>query len=262
MTDIYILVDGTDALPGGEFSASPAIAPGIAALQEAIRQQNGQGFSHADLQPSLEEPLQPHVVAGADAMIAAQAGAAWSHPWVIPLTLNIPEQLRFTGEKLYQRCRDVTGLRQWVSQQWHYTVGAGEFWLPIVLTAKGALYGEVIGLDSSATASPYTQPLHLPDRYRQPVYQLGQRLLRSLSAPSAVYLLQFGFQDEQVCFDRLYPFPALPAIASLGVQSPDLFTCHWRCLTHQPILDLTIPGTVAHRVYQPVSPVSKHPQAN
>jgi hypothetical protein len=93
---------------------------------------------------------------------------------------------------------------------------------------------------STSTPPPYCQPIHLPDRQRQPLYQLAYRLLRSLAAPPAVYLMQFGLQEDGIQFDRLLPFPAEPAIASLGVQTPDLFTCHWRCLVGKPIHDLVI----------------------
>lgn len=157
-----------------------------------------------------------------------------------PLTLNLPD-LTFPGQAIYQACRDVDGLRDRARP--HAAVGAGSFWLPIVLTAKGALYAEAIA--PSAT-SGYHQPLHLTDRQRQPLYHLAQQLLQSLSAPPAVYLLQFGFQADQGCFDRLIPFPDTPSIASLDVQTPNLYECHWRCLTGQPIKDLQIDGAIGY----------------
>jgi len=96
----------------------------------------------------------------------------------------------------------------------------------------------VIGQDSNGS---YYQPVHLSDRHRQPLYRLGFQLLDVLSAPPAVYLLQFAWAEEyKVCFDRLIPFPDKPAIASVGVQTPDLFECHWLCITGQPIHDLVI----------------------
>jgi hypothetical protein len=156
---------------------------------------------------------------------------------------------------VYQTCRDVVGLRHWVAQRCNVATGAGDLWLPIVLTAKGALYAEVIAADlSPVNTAPeqrvYCQPLHLPDRWRQPLYALGQRLLSSLVAPPAVYMLQFSFQNSHLVFDRLLPFPNKPAIASLGIQTPDLFECHWRCLTQQPLLDVTIDPKVTYRVYE------------
>jgi hypothetical protein len=47
-------------------------------------------------------------------------------------------------------------------------------------------------------------------------------------------------QAGDVVFDRLLPFPGEPALASLGVQQPDLFAAHWQCLRGQPLLDLQI----------------------
>jgi hypothetical protein len=163
-----------------------------------------------------------------------------------PLTLALPKWLAFPAQPVYQACQNVEGMRQQVSQ-WHYKTGDGNGWLPIVLTGKGALYAEAIGVQGKPTtieadlnAYQYFQPVHLVDVQRQSLYGLAQRLLRSLIAPPSVYLLQFGFYGETLQFDRLIPFPAAPAIASIKLQEPDLFACHWRCLTHQPILDLTI----------------------
>ena len=162
-----------------------------------------------------------------------------------PLTLALPETLPFAAQALYAACRDTEALRLRL-ESWHYAIGAGAFWLPIVLTAKGPLYAEVIGakVDKALTtqlSEPfYEQPIHLSDVQRQPLYALGQRLLQALTAPPAVYLMQFGWQQDAPCFDRLLPFPAAPAIASLNVQTPDLFACHWYCLTGKPLLDLAI----------------------
>lgn len=162
-----------------------------------------------------------------------------------PLTLDLPETFSFAAQALYTKCRNTDALRQQLGR-WQYATGVGNFWLPIVLTAKGALYAEVIGvkvntaLTMQSPEPSYEQPIHLSDVQRQPLYALGQRLMRSLNAPPAVYLMQFGWQDDAICFDRLLPFPAAPAIASLNAQAPDLFACHWSCLTGKPITDLAI----------------------
>ncbi|MGF1512336.1 MAG: hypothetical protein ACFB5Z_01380 [Elainellaceae cyanobacterium] len=157
-----------------------------------------------------------------------------------PLTLAAVSTPNFPQHALYKTCGDIEGLRARVSAQ-GYATGAGNLWLPIVLTAKGPLYGEAIGqLDSGN----FQQPVHLSDAQRQPLYRLGRWLLNDLGVPPAVYLLQMSCHESPkehgVVFDRLWPFPAAPALASLGRQSPDLFTCHWRCLTHQPIRDLQV----------------------
>ncbi len=151
------------------------------------------------------------------------------------LTLNIPQPL----SPLFQACSDVSQLRKTVQENWgeNVNVGEGEFYLPVVLTAKGALYGEVIGTN---LAGMYEQPISLPDANRQPLYAFAHSLLDFLSAAPAVYMVQFGWENEQLVFDRLYPFPNESAIASLNIQEPNLFECHWCCLTHQPIFDLII----------------------
>lgn len=221
MTHVLIVVDA--------FSAEAAQR--AAALKNAISIAYGSALKTTDIE----------VVSAAD--LSADDRMAGDRI-LCPLTLDLPETLLFPARALYATCHDVFGLRKQL-EAWHYVTGAGAFWLPIALTAKGALYSEVIGIKNAApafTASApfYTQPVHLSDRQRQPLYALGQRLLRSLNAPPAVYLIQFGWQDGAVCFDRLFPFPAAPAIASLNVQTPDLFACHWSCLTGKPLLDLTI----------------------
>jgi hypothetical protein len=163
-----------------------------------------------------------------------------------PLTLNLPATLQFSAQPVYNTCRDVARLRHQVEQQWGQLTGDGNFWLPIVLTAKGPLYAEVIGLkdgrDVGNNVPSYYQPLHLSDALRQQLYQLGWQLLELLTAPPGTYLVQFGFQGQKIYFDRLWPFPGEPAIASFGVQSPDLFSCHWHCLTGLPLFELSIVG--------------------
>lgn len=168
-----------------------------------------------------------------------------------PLTLCLPDNLVLPLQKIINVCRDVPGLRQQFAQQIEVAIGDGCFWLPVVLTAKGPLYGEVIALAEEFYEKKlpqnlllcditYYQPFHLSDALRQPLYHMAYNLLQSLSAPPATYLVQFGLQKSEICFDRLWPFPTAPALASVGVQQPDLFTCHWYCLTAKPILDLTI----------------------
>ncbi len=154
-----------------------------------------------------------------------------------PLTLNLPDNLQFPGSGVYQACRDVTKLRDRI-QKLGYATGDGNFWLPIVLTAKGPLYAEVIGLKENN----YYQPIHVGDEVRQVLYQMGWKVLRSLNALPATYLMQFGFEGKDIYFDRLLPFPGEAAIASIGIQSPDLFACHWHCLMGLPLFELCIVG--------------------
>ncbi|MCC3407933.1 MAG: hypothetical protein JGK17_20540 [Microcoleus sp. PH2017_10_PVI_O_A] len=162
---------------------------------------------------------------------------------VCPLTLDVPSNLVFPGQNLFRFCANVLAARDRVAQELQVPVGDGNFWLPVVLTAKGPLYAEAIAGESDKLSGEltYSQPLHLSDVWRQQLYELACRLLVDLlNAPPATYLMQFGFVGDRIFFDRLLPFPAAPAIASVGVQVPDLFVCHWHCLTNQPIYDLEI----------------------
>lgn len=161
---------------------------------------------------------------------------------VCPLTLDVPSNLAFPGEDVFRFCAKVSAARDRVQEQLQVPTGDGNFWLPVVWTAKGPLYAEAIGAlaHNPSGELSYFQPLHLSDVWRQQLYDLAYRLLELVNAPPATYLIQFGFAGERICFDRLWPFPAAPAIASVGVQVPDLFLCHWFCLTGAPIYDLQI----------------------
>lgn len=162
---------------------------------------------------------------------------------VCPMTLDVPSDLVFPGQDVFKFCRNISAARDRVAEELLFPVGEGSFWLPVVLTAKGPLYAEAIAAESDKLSGElsYRQPLHLSDVWRQQLYQLAYRLLVDiLNAPPATYLMQFGFVGERILFDRLWPFPAAPAIASVGVQVPDLFICHWNCLTNQPIYDIQI----------------------
>jgi hypothetical protein len=164
-----------------------------------------------------------------------------------PLTIELPDSFDFPAKNIFSACRNVGKTRQLVEQVLGYKTsvgdfGMGHFWLPIVLTNKGPLYAEVIG--EGAIPNSYEQPIDLPQSIRQSLYSLGCNLLDSISATPSVYLLQFGIRGQDIIFDRLWPFPAAPALASLKWQDPDLFTCHWYCLTNQPILELTTVPTV------------------
>jgi hypothetical protein len=166
---------------------------------------------------------------------------------VCPLTLDVPENLVFPGQDVFRFCANVSAARDRVQEQLQVATGDGNFWLPVVWTARGPLYAEAIGAkaDKESGELSYFQPVHLSDVWRQQLYDLAYRLLDLVNAPPATYLMQFGFVGEKICFDRLWPFPAKPAIASLGVQVPDLFVCHWCCLTGTPIYDLQISSAVA-----------------
>ena len=133
-------------------------------------------------------------------------------------------------------CQDIDQLRHVAATTIGVKVGdGGSLWLPVIWTARGPFYGEAIGL---IEPDRYQQPIHLNDIDRQPLYQFGYQLLTQLVAPPATYLIQFSKTKAEIVFDRLFPFPAVPALASVGVQHPDLFECHWRCIMQQSILDV------------------------
>jgi hypothetical protein len=260
MPKVLLLVEPEISSDGQTIGLSPATRCMVAALEQAIFQVSpDQKLAQApfsewttqtivlspEKQPQLEAPS--HIAGSVEiAQLDWIAQTNQVSQRLCPLTLAVPETLNFPDQEIYKVCRHVQQLQQFVLQQFNIPTGHGELWLPIVLTAKGSLYAEAIahhGRESVAEAeftSAYQQPFHLPDHQRQPLYKFAYRLLRSLFAPPAVYLMQFGFQADQLYFDRLFPFPAEPAIASIGLQQPDLFECHWRCLTGQPIIDLRI----------------------
>ncbi|MEI6428863.1 MAG: hypothetical protein WCO45_10850 [Pseudanabaena sp. ELA607] len=151
---------------------------------------------------------------------------------------------------VYEACAAITDLRDWVQNTLGYSAIAslldddqGRYWLPIILTARGPIYGEVIGGMELGT---YCQPIPLADSVKQPLFHLAYELVNYLNAPPAVYLMQIKLAPDNkgelslLAFDRLIPFPAAPAIASVGVQEPDLFVCHWRCVQGHGITDVII----------------------
>ncbi|MCT7954600.1 hypothetical protein [Laspinema palackyanum] len=228
-SQVWIIVEDEASAMGFPSADSQAIARMVEALQRAIAQTH----------PGCEVKVTPfsHLKA---------LSLPDSEVLFCPLSLNIPNSVIGSLQPpLYRACQDVEGLRTVVAEQWQVATGTGNLWLPVVLTDKGPIYGEAIGLADEQQPGceeivQYIQPVHLPDLWRQPIYALGRRLLQWLEAPPATYLIQFGWDEQGLWFDRLWPFPGIPALASLGVQDPDLFTCHWYCLTGQPIYDLTI----------------------
>ncbi|MBD1931535.1 MULTISPECIES: hypothetical protein [Cyanophyceae] len=237
MRKVLIVVDAEVDETGAIIAASPTTAQMVSALK-ANSLTIGATAQTKPAFAGLQNQAEALVVSTQWLIINKQLTSDNKLIWC-PLTLNLPENLDFPAQSVYNACRDVTGLRQLV-EQLGYATGVGNFWLAVVLTAKGPLYSEVIGKDEVSEGLKYRMPVHLSDSQRQPLYQLGYKLLQYLSAPPSVYLLQFGFSDQNLVFDRLLPFPAPSAIASIGIQKPDLFVCHWHCLTGQPIYDLEI----------------------
>ena len=86
----------------------------------------------------------------------------------------------------------------------------------------------------------YEHPVAIPQRQQKSLHNLASELLENLNAPAASYLLQFSLYNGEIVFDRLWPFPAAPALITLKTQQPDLFSCHWRCMTSQEVSKLSI----------------------
>jgi hypothetical protein len=141
---------------------------------------------------------------------------------------------------VWQQCQAVAALRAQVAQWGIRVAEGGTYQLPLAQTAKGTLFGEVFGL----VAGQWQLPIHTADRDRQQLYGLGRRLLSALNAPVGCYFLQFSWQ-QGVIFDRLWPFPTVAALASVGVQTPDWFTAYYCCLAGQPLRDLRLPDLPA-----------------
>lgn len=255
MPEVLVLVSSEPNGSGTVGLLAPATTKMVSAIKQAILQNShfaSDGHDSSDASftvrtialcpdtdlTALQQIAYPHTKTSRD-----NTSAIAATQWLCPLTLDFPP-IAFPEQAIYQSCRNVLELRRKAIERFDIAVGSGELWLPIVLTAKGPLYAEVISrsprLSGSITWDGYQQPWHLPDRQRQPLYQFAYRLLSDLSAPPTTYLLQFGLQEDTLYFDRVLPFPAEPAIASINQQEPNLFECHWRCLTHQPILDLQI----------------------
>jgi len=114
--------------------------------------------------------------------------------------------------------------------------------LPIVFSDEKLIYGSVIG--EGMIPNDYQQPHNLSSRILTQIRHLAEGLLDSIQAIPSVYLLQFRLMNGEIIFDRLWPFPATPAISSINQQYPDLFACHWCCLSNQRIPEIVYPSMV------------------
>lgn len=159
-----------------------------------------------------------------------------------PLTIQLPDYFDFPQRKIYSACKDINSRRRWVEKNLGFKTSVGDswlghLWLPIILTDK-PLFGEIIGEGSMPNS--YDHPVAIPKHQQKSLHDLAGQLLDSLDAPPATYLLQFSLYNGEIVFDRLWPFPAAPALITLKTQQPNLFTCHWRCLTKQAISKISI----------------------
>jgi hypothetical protein len=234
MKKVLIIVNAEVNEQGKTISGSPVTEKMVAALKQGIA--------------TNSQPVGIEVVAAGNLWSKSNKPANDDSELIYcPLTIQLPDYFEFPGKKIYSACRDLVGRRRWVENNLGYKTSVGDswlghLWLPIVLNNQTPLYGEVIG--EGAIPNSYEQPIDLSNRLRKSLYHLANQLLKSLSAPSAVYLIQFSIHNSEIIFDRLWPFPAAPALASLRNQYPDLYTCHWYCLTKQPLLELAISGEI------------------
>lgn len=161
--------------------------------------------------------------------------------YLLPLTLQIPSTIAFPAREVFLACQDVQGMRDWVEQKLNLTAlshheGLGDRWLPAIVSTTDLCFGELIG--EGAIPNAYQQPVEIADRQKRSLHSLAKKLLNSLNAPPAVYLLQVRLTPSQVLFDRLWPFPAAPAIASLHSANSDLYHLHWQCVQQQQLVEI------------------------
>jgi len=157
-----------------------------------------------------------------------------------PLTIQLPRWLDFPGQKVYQACQDINARRQWVSEQLHLPLcndanWLGDHWLPIAVTVEGLQFLPLIYEGMMPNAYEMVS-WDLPpyQRYRSALENLAEALVKELNAPPAVYLLQFSVA-QGLLFDRLWPFPAAPAIATINQGHANLYHYHWCCLNNLPL---------------------------
>ena len=229
MEKILIIVNAEVSEQGQQIFASPVTERMVAAIRRGIATYSS-------------EPVSIEVIsAGSLWSKGAKFLAEESKTIYCPLTIQLPDYFNFPAKDVFSACKDISGTRHWVEKNLGYKTSFGDhwlghLWLPVVLTKKGLLYAEVIG--EGAIPNSYEQPIILSSRHRQSLHHLARNLLDSLSAIPAVYLIQFSLHNNEIVFDRLWPFPAAPALASLRFQEPDLFACHWQCLSNQTITEL------------------------
>lgn len=163
-----------------------------------------------------------------------------------PLTIQLPDYFDFPQRKIYAACKDINARRRWVEKNLGFKTSVGDswlghLWLPIILSER-PLFAEVIG--EGPMPNSYEHPVVIPKRQQKSLHGLGKELLNSLEAPAGCYLLQFSLYNGEIVFDRLWPFPAAPALITLKTQQPNLFTCHWHSLIKKPVTKLSLPDAM------------------
>ncbi|ELS04473.1 hypothetical protein Xen7305DRAFT_00042070 [Xenococcus sp. PCC 7305] len=226
MEKALIIINAEVSEEGKIISASPVTERMVIALKRGI---------HANSPNAIIETVSAGSFSSKNNKIAYKE----SNITYCPLTIQLPEYCNFPGKEIYTACKNLHRCRNWVEKNLGYKTsvgdsGLGNLWLPILVSDQGLLFAEIIG--EGAIPNYYEQPIDFPSSKRQHLHKLASNLLANLSATPSVYLLQFSLHEQEIIFDRLWPFPAAPALASFRSQKADLFDHHWRCLTGKAIL--------------------------
>lgn len=235
MEKVVIIINAEVSDKGKLISASPVTQKMVEAMQNSITQQSSDSMAIEIVSAATlwsKHSRHNNRDTDADAIYC-------------PLTIQLPDYFDFPQKKIYAACKDINARRRWVEKNLGFKTSVGDswlghLWLPIIITnnPRDIVFAEIIGEGSMPNS--YEQPIIIPHRLLKSLHGLAGKLLDSLDAPSATYLLQFSIYNGEIVFDRLWPFPAAPALITLKTQQPDLFTCHWHCLTNQQILDVSI----------------------
>ncbi len=229
-----VIIINADVSEGKLISASPVTQKMVEALQRSITENS--------LSSTVMEIVSAATLWSKNSNTKVIKKSRDPETIYCPLTIQVPEYFDFAQKQIYSACKDVNARRRWVEKNLGFKTSVGDswlghLWLPIIL-ADEPLYAEIIGEGSMPNS--YEQPVAIPSRQLKSLHSLAGKLLENLDAPPSTYLLQFSLYNGEIVFDRLWPFPAAPALITLKTQQPDLFTCHWRCLTQQPIKDISI----------------------
>jgi hypothetical protein len=225
MSKVIIIVNAQ--VEGGRISATAPVAERMAlALSKSVM--------------DSEESHEVQIISGADLWSKSHFSAQTASDLLYcPLTIKLPDWFKFPAQNIYHECRDLDKIRQWVKQFLGYKTSndntlLGDLWLPIILTSDRQLIYDSI-ISEGMMPNHYQQPYELNHDITRRLKELASELLNTLNAIPSVYLLQFKLAGHDIIFDRLWPFPATPAIASIHPQNINLYVCHWHCLSGKPL---------------------------
>jgi hypothetical protein len=225
-------------------ATSPATEKMASTIKKAIQDRQATEATAVDL-ATVQTTVSVEIISTATLWSETYRGEKTDRDGIIycPLTIELPHVFDFPAKQVFLACKDFKARRRWVESKLSYQTHPGErsfgdLWLPVILTKDKTIYGEIIA--EGGIPNFFQQPINLPVPICQSLQTLANELLQSIAAVPAVYLLQFSLQGREIIFDRLWPFPAAPALASLKVQQPDLFACHWYCLSGRSIDNLRL----------------------